>query len=347
MKSRLVIVMIVAVMLGSLLLPTFAQTKQPPQKKNDKQTPQKPGDDQGLGIGITEIQLPVTVTDDKDRPIRELKKEDFQVYEDGVLQPITRFEANSDRPLDIAIMMDISNSVRPKLKYEREAAGNFVETILRKRRDRVLFGTFNDQIELRQDFTEDSEKVYNAINDKALKAQGETKLFDAVYRLCEEKVDNVRTASSTGRRGVIIVITDGDDTASERSLQEAISMAQNRGVPIYGISTKAGGFFGVQAGQVLNAEDKELRRLTRETGGDLYFPGTMTDLERTFTEINVNWRSQYLITYRPEKQDADGKFRKIEVKLDRTQNPNFKYFIVKTREGYKAIPQGKLGSGLQ
>src|SRR5262249_31375845 len=166
-------------------LPVLAQTKQPPQKKNDKQTQQKPEQDQGPILITTEIRLPVSVMDDKGRPILELTKEDFQVYEDGQLQKIEQFDPASNSPMDIAIMMDISNSVRPKLKYEREAAGNFVETILRSRRDRVLFGTFNDQIELRQDFTDDSEKIYNAINDKALKAQGETKLFDTVYRLCE------------------------------------------------------------------------------------------------------------------------------------------------------------------
>jgi len=342
MKSRLVIVMTFAVMIGLLLLPVLAQTKQPPQKKNDKQTQQKTDEDQGPVLERTEILLPVTVMDDKGRPILELTKEDFQVYEDGQLQKIQEFKASSDRPMDIALMMDISTSVRPKLKYEREAAGNFVETILRNRRDRVLFGTFNDQIELRQDFTDDSEKIYNAINDKALKAQGDTKLFDAVYRLCQEKVDNIRNPGLTERRGVIIIITDGDDTASERSLQEAISMAQNRGVPIYGISTKAGGFFGVQAGQVLNTEDKELRRLTKETGGELFFPGTMTELESVFTLMTDRWKKQYLIRYAPEKK-FDGTYRKIEVKLDRSRNPNFKYFEVTTRTGYRAIASAKAG----
>ena len=340
MKSRFVKLVTVAVTLCLLLLPVLAQPKQqPPQKKNqkdDKQPAQKPGDDVTPQIGTTEILLPITVTDDKDRPILELQKEDFLVYEDGVLQRnIKRFEAQSERPLDIAIMMDISNSVRPKLKYEREAASNFVQTILKKRKDKVMFGTFNDQVELRQDLTDDSELIYNAINSKALIAQGDTKLRDAIYRLCQEKLDNTRSLASTGRRSVIIIISDGEDTASERTLNETIALAQNKGVPIFGISTKAGGFFGVQAGQVMNAEDKEMRRLTEQTGGALFFPGTMVELEKTFSYLRTLLNNQYLIIYEPER-DFDGKFRKVEVKLDKTRNKNFKDFIISTRTGYQA-----------
>jgi len=340
MKSRFVKMVTVAVTLCLLLLPVLAQPKQqPPQKKNqkdDKQTPQKPGDEQTV-LGTTEVMLPITVTDDKDRPILELQQEDFLIYEDGVLQHrIKRFEPQSERPLDIAIMMDISNSVRPKLKYEREAASNFVQTMLKKRRDKVMFGTFNDQIELRQDLTDDSELIYNAINSKALVAAGDTKLRDAIYRLCQEKLDNTRSMSSTGRRSVIIVISDGEDTASERTLNETIAMAQDKGVPVFGISTKAGGFFGVQAGQVMNAEDKEMRRLTEQTGGGLFFPGTMVELEKTFSYLRMILNNQYLIIYEPERS-PDGKYRKIEVKLDKTHNKNFKDFIVRVKNGYRAV----------
>src|SRR5215471_5440265 len=98
MKSRLVLVITFAVMTGLLLLPVLAQTKQPPQKKNDKQTQQKADEGQIPDLGVTEIQLPVTVMDDKGRPILELKQEDFQVYEDGQLQKIVHFEPASNRP---------------------------------------------------------------------------------------------------------------------------------------------------------------------------------------------------------------------------------------------------------
>src|SRR6185369_14147767 len=141
---------------------------------------------------------------------------------------------------------------------------------------------------------------------KELKASGDTKLLDAVYRLCQEKLDNTRSVSNTGRRSLIIIISDGEDTASERTLNETIAIAQDKGVPVFAISTKAGGFFGVQAGQVMNSEDKEMRRLTEQTGGSLFFPGTMLELEKTFSYLRKLFSNQYVIIYQPER-DPDGK----------------------------------------
>lgn len=295
------------------------------------------GDDV-VRIGVTDVRLPVSVVDKKDRFIFELSKDDFQIYEDKRPQEIKHFQAKSDIPLDIAILLDTSSSVRGKLKFEKESAVSFVQTVLQRRRDRVLFATFDNLVALHQDFTDSTELLSKAIDSNKIKAKGETRLYDAIYRVCEEKMGADRT-----HRGVIIVISDGDDTISDRSLEDAIAIAQKREVTIYSISTKAGGFFGVSAGTVKNAEDKALQKLGDSTGGKVYFPGDQLALERNFRSITDDVRNQYIIVYEPDNQNFDGSHRAIEV---RVVNPRYKDMKVRSRRGYIAgsVSASKAGS---
>ena len=141
------------------------------------------------------------------------------------------------------MLMDTSNSVKPKLKFEKDAAYSFLETVLKSRQDRALFATFDSQVELHQDLTDRLDLLTKAI-DK-VKAQGGTRMYDAIYSICEEKM---MASTSLGRRRAMVVITDGEDTESERKLKEVIDIAQRSETPVYVISTESGGFFGVQAG---------------------------------------------------------------------------------------------------
>ncbi|MBX7222735.1 MAG: VWA domain-containing protein [Blastocatellia bacterium] len=270
---------------------------------------------------VTRVTLPVTVTDDDDRFIRALTKEDFEVFEDKKKQDIEDFKASSDLPLYIAVLMDTSASVKGKIKFEKEATISFLQTILRRRKDQALFVTFDSTVEMRQDFTDNTELLAKAIN--TVKASGTTSLYDAVYRICEEKMYNVPTP-----RKVIIILSDGEDTSSQHTLQQTIDLAQKSEVVIYAISTKNAGFFGVAGGQVLNDDDKELRRLCQETGGDITFPNKPLDLERAFQRYDAQARQYYLLSYEPQDLNRPG-FRKIEVKLT-----NRKGLKVRTRAGY-------------
>src|SRR5262249_49544610 len=152
--------------------------------------------------------------------------------------------------------------------------------------------TFDSEVELQQDFTNRLDLLTKAI-DK-VKAQGETRMYDAIYRVCEEKMFAIQ-----GRRRAMIIITDGEDTISERTLKDAIDIAQRSETVIYVISTKAGGYFGVNMGMVDSKEDRVLKQLAEETGGRAFFTAQVIELEKSFLAIARELRSQYQITYIP------------------------------------------------
>jgi Ca-activated chloride channel family protein len=279
---------------------------------------------------ITNVTLPVTVSDKNNRFIVDLKQTDFEIAEDKTPQAIISFKPLSNLPIDVAMLMDTSNSVKPKLKFEKDAAYSFLETVLKYRQDRAMFATFDSQVELHQDLTNRLDLLTKAI-DKA-KAQGGTRMYDAIYSICEEKMMSPNTI---GHRRVMVVITDGEDTESERTLQDAIEIAQRSETTIYVISTKAGGYFGVQMGTVDRREDKDLKRLAEDTGGRAFFTAEVIELEKSLTQITRELRNQYMIAYEPTNNNYDGKERKIEVKL-----PNHNGLKVRTKTGYKAIPRG-------
>jgi len=313
-----------------------AQNTQPQQPKSqqkqgdknkpagDRQDPLNPGQ---LTTIITNVSLPVTITDKNNRFVVDLKETDFEISEDKTPQTIISFQPQSNLPLDVAMLMDTSNSVKPKLKFEKDAAYSFLETVLRSRQDRALFATFDSHVELHQDLTNRLDLLTKAI-DK-VKAQGGTKMYDAIYSVCEEKM---LSPASLGRRRAMVVITDGEDTESERDLQSTIDIAQRSETTIFVISTKSGGFFGVQAGTVDRKEDKEIKRLAEETGGRAFFTAEVIELEKSLSTIARELRSQYLIAYEPTNNNYDGKKRRIEVKL-----PKHKDLRIRTKTGYVPV----------
>jgi VWFA-related protein len=208
---------------------------------------------------------------------------------------------------------------------------NFMHTVLRLRKDRAAFMTFDNQVLLQQDFTDKLDLLQKAV-DGVKKPGSQTALYDAVWQFSDEKLRNV-----AGRR-VIVIITDGDDTFSRAKLEDAIDIAQRTETTIFGISTKAGflgSVPGVEAGTVKDKGDKYLTRLCEETGGEAFFTGDMLALERAFLRISQELRSQYLITYRPANQNYDGRERKIEVRFTDTSKTD-KYKL-RTKTSYRAV----------
>ena len=299
------------------------------QQASPTQTP--PGDDTGGSSKVFEVRLPVTVTRKKEL-ISGLSRGDFLIFEDGVQQEVTFFsDEKTNPPVFVGVLMDTSPSTAGKLKFSKEAAKNFIYTVTRLRKDKAAFMTFDNEINLRQDFTDKLDRLDEAV-EKVKETGSQTALYDAVWQFTDEKLRGV-----PGRR-VLVVITDGDDTFSRADLKDAVDIAQRTETTIFGISTKAG-FLGtvpgIDAGTLKDKGDKYLTQLCEETGGQAFFTGSMLDLERAFKKISDELRTQYLITYRPANQELDGRVRKIEVRFaDREKAGKYK---IRTKTSYRAV----------
>jgi VWFA-related protein len=312
------------------LLFALAATAQNPRPQNPPVPTPTPDPNQAEVINIRRVRLPITVTDKKGGFVPGLTQNDFVVLEDKVPQTIDSFsnEENNNLPLYVGVLMDTSPSTAAKLKFEQESAMNFIQTVVRPRRDRVLFATFDHEITLRQDFTDRLELLDRAVY--AVKKTGnQTALWDAIWQFCDQKMRSV-----PGRR-VLVVITDGADTYSRADINDAIDIAQRTETTIFAISTKAGllsTVVGVEAGTIKNKADKDLDRISDETGGAAFFTGDMLSLERSLNRISKELRAQYLITYKPMNNKYDGSYRRVEVKLTNGQS-----LKLRTKKGYKAV----------
>jgi len=297
-----------------------------------------------------EVRLPVTVMDkkknlvfcsesknlrDKDKNkeiVKCFSKDDFVVLEDGVPQEITFFtDEKTNPPVYVGVLMDTSPSTAGKMAFSKRAASDFLFTVVRLRKDKGAFMTFDHEINLIQDFTDKLDLLDKAVA-KVKKVGSQTALYDAVWQFADEKLRN-----APGRR-VIVVITDGDDTFSRADLNDAIDIAQRTETTIFGISTKEaflGAVPGVDTGQVKDRGDKYLTRLCEETGGEAFFMRDMGELERSFTNISKELRSQYIITYRPANQNYDGRKRKIEVVFKNKDNAD--KFRIRSKSEYRSV----------
>lgn len=308
----------------------YAQPK--PQQPATQTSPARPQDPGGEVVKtfIRRVRLPITVLDKKGQFVSGLRVNDFLVMEDKKPQQIETFSDESESfPVYVGVLMDTSPSTAGKLKFSRESAKNFIYTVTRLRKDKVAFATFDHEITLRQDFTDKLDLLDRAV-DGVKKPGNQTSLYDAIWQFCDEKMRN-----APGRR-VLVIITDGDDTYSRATLNDAIDIAQRTETTIFAISTKAGfsgAVPGVEAGQVSDRGDSLLEKISAETGGTAFFTGDVLALERSFTKISKELRAQYIVTYKPTNDRYDGSYRRVEVKLASGRDG----MKVRTRRGYTAI----------
>lgn len=320
---------------GDLLQRSSAQGQQQQQQRPQAQ-PTPDTTDRDV-VYIREVRLPITVLDKKEEPVPGLTRSDFIILEDKVPQQIISFrDERESLPVWVGVLMDTSSSTAGQLKFEQESAKDFIYTVVSTRKDRVAFATFDDDVNLRQDFTAKLDDLDKAV-DSVKKPGNRTALYDAIWQFCDEKMRGV-----PGRR-VLVLITDGDDTYSRATLREAIDIAQRTETIIFAISTKAGlsgSVPGVEMGQVKDSGDKDLVKLCEETGGTAFFTGDRLALERSFMKISKQLRSQYLITYKPTNDRYDGSTRNIEVKLVNKRGG----YKIKTRRSYPAVSDSVLAA---
>lgn len=231
---------------------------------------------------------------------RDLTRDDFAIYENGVRQEIKYFNNLSqsrDLPLTIALLIDTSGSVADKLSHEVATASAFCKHIVRPGKDMVTVMEFHSDVILVQDFTDDIDRMQKSLSK--LRPGGNTSLYDAVYLACEEKLKN-----EAGRK-IIVVLSDGEDTASKTSMDAAIKVAQKNDVLIYGLGVRSMNY---------GADFRALERFCRETGGLFFSPkASFESLKKTFDAIMEDINHQYNIAYEPKDQTRDGTYRDIKV----------------------------------
>jgi Ca-activated chloride channel homolog len=269
---------------------------------------------------VREVNVIFTVTDKHGRFKRDLKQQDLQILDDGKApEQIRDFRSETDLPLRVGLLVDASNSIRDRFKFEQEAATEFLNSIVRPKQDLAFVIGFDSTPEVTQDFTSDTEKLSNGI--RMLRPGGGTALFDAVYYACRDKLMKQKDRSTVRR--AIILVSDGDDNQSHSTLSEAIEMAQRAEVIVYTISTSTS--------NTEDRGDKVLKKLAENTGGRAFSPFKIQDVSDAFREIQDELRSQYAVAYKPADFRADGHFRPIQITAE-----NNKKLFVRARRGYYA-----------
>jgi VWFA-related protein len=280
-----------------------------------------------IRVQINVVNLFTTVRDKHKSVVTGLKQDDFEVYEDGQPQEISYFSAESNLPITLGILMDTSGSEYYMLSGEKEAGSRFLARVLRKG-DLAMVMSFDTDVDLLADFTDDRGQLNRAINRAQINAPsggmiaqgpfptsgtGGTNFYDAVYLAAHDKL------SAEAGRKAIVVLTDAEDTGSKIKLQDAIEAAQRTDTVVHILLVAADG-----------GDQTVSRRLTDETGGRTIIVRSEKNLEQAFDQISEELRNQYTIGYSPSNKAHDGGYRKVKVELKN------KEYSALTRRGYYA-----------
>ena len=271
---------------------------------------------------VDEVNVLFIATDKHGKFVRNLDQNDFAILDDHKPpQSILNFRRETDLPLHLGLLIDVSGSVHSRFDFEQDAAISFLVHSVRSGFDKAFVVGFNTQSQMTQDFTDNVQLLSTGIHK--LQDGGGTALYDAIYRACKEKF--LKDRPDHPARKAIVVVSDGEDNQSEYSRAQAIEMAQRAEVIIYAISTD-------DSGLILRG-DKVLEQLAEATGGRAFFPFKMKDITHSFAAIEDELRSQYIVSYEPADFDADGRYRSIEITALK------KDLQVRARRGYYAPRQ--------
>ncbi len=297
----------------------------PPSGKAGDQDSNSP-DDAATTITktVNEVNVVFTVTDRHGRYVNNMAKSDFAVLDDNKpAQQIRSFHSETDLPLQVGLLVDASNSVRDRFKFEQESAIEFLNQTVRPRYDKAFVVGFDVTPEVTQDFTDNTEALSRGV--RALRPGGGTAMYDALYFACRDKL--LKEPRNGPVRRAIILLSDGDDNMSHVTREEAIEMALRAEVIVYTISTNI-------TGGARRTGDKVLERIADATGGRAFFPFQLNDVANAFVEIQAELRSQYALSYNPADLRTDGRYHTIEILAQ-----NHKGLRVRSRRGYYAPTQ--------
>ena len=275
-----------------------------------------------LHARVNEVNVLFIATDKHGKFVRDLGEKDFNILDDHKPpQAILNFRRETDLPLHMGLLIDVSGSVDSRFDFEQTAATAFLQHTLRTGFDKAFLIGFNSHSQLAQDYTDNVSLLAAGVHK--LHDGGGTALYDAVYHACKEKFLKDRPDHPV--RKAIVIVSDGEDNQSEATKAQAIEMAQRSEVIIYAISTD-------DSGLVMRG-DKVLEQLAEATGGRAFFPFKMKDITHSFAAIEDELRSQYVVSYKPADFDADGRYRSIEISTLK------KDLQVRARKGYFAPQQ--------
>lgn len=320
-----------------LLLVSALTTALLAQAPNQTKPEQEPAP---IKVDVDVVSILASVRDKRGALVPNLEKQDFTVLEDGKPQEIKYFTKETDLPLTIGLLVDVSGSQRNLIDIEHNAASQFFSQVLRKK-DEAFLIQFGEEAELLQDYTNSSKLLNSALGQLRVSSgvgglhpgpvptagppRG-TVLYDAIYLAANEKL-----RTEVGRK-VIVVITDGVDQGSRLTINQAVEAAQKADAVIYSIDysdPSAYGGFGLVFGG--GGGEGYLRKMSDETGGHVYKVDRKHSLDQIFVELQEEMRSQYAIGYTPANDSKDGSYRKLDIKL---ANKDLK---AQARKGYYAV----------
>jgi VWFA-related protein len=283
------------------------------------QPPVATDDPTRITLDVTRVNMLFTVSDKKGRFVTNLTKDDFEIVEGKKVQNIVEFTAETNLPLRLAILIDTSNSIRERFKFQQEAATDFINTVVRQGQDKAIVVSFDMTAELVADLTDDTQKLAAAV--RGLRPGGGTALYDAVFFSCRDKL--MQDQPRHKFRRAMVLISDGEDNTSRWTRQQALEMAHKADVVIYCISTNIT--------RIETDGDKVLKHFAQETGGLAFFPFKAQDMAQSFENIANELRHQYNVLYRPEPLKTDGLYHTVEIKVK-----GHKDLVVRARHGYYA-----------
>lgn len=304
---------------------SFPSATPPPQPA---QQPAEPASDEG-GVfvfrkEVNEVVLHMTVVDSKQRLVTDLGRTAFTVYEDGKQQSITSFR-HEDIPVAMGIVIDNSGSMREKRDKVNKAALNLVRAS--NPQDQVFIVNFNDEYFLDQDFTSDIRKLQDAL--EKVEARGGTALYDALVASADQ------LKYSKLQKKVLLVVTDGDDTASRKSLEQTVhDLQMENGPTIYAI--------GILGDDKQRRTKRVLNTIAEHTGGIAFFPKTLDEVDGISRTIAHDIRNQYTIGYKPSNPKSNGGYRAIKVEAKASGHDKL---TVRTRSGYYAGTESASNTG--
>jgi len=292
---------------------TFAQVPQRPTAPPAKQAPPD------IRVEVNLVTVLASVLDATGRPVPDLPREAFAIYEEGVRQKIEVFESETSLPLDLVLMTDTSLSTNLELEFQKEAAAHFIRQVVRAG-DRLSVYEFSDEVTQLTDFSADVPRLQNAV--RGLEPGAGTALYDAVYlgaRALEKR--------PRGRRRVLLLVTDAGETTSRTKFEEARRAAIASDAMLYTVLIRA----VKNEGGRNTAGEHALLNITDTTGGAMYTVDTAQDLETTYERIDRELRTQYRLGYYADPRPPAQSFRRIEVRVN---PPRADGYTLRYRKGY-------------